>query len=226
MGQRGASAEGGPPAPGSPPRDVFARQVRDALAHLHDLPHLQTAALARQVPPDRRLAGPDTPGGARAPEPSSTGKALQRRLLAALAVLRPEAVEGALAGGQAAARPPLELARRASFAGRRAPGTAGAAGPRGPGRGHRLLTLRYVDGLSIEEVCAHFAISQSQYFREHRRGLRPRLAAVGARGPTASAETAGADSRLDGGLPVPLDRFIGRAGRSRRSKGCSNAPGW
>ena len=41
----------------------------------------------------------------------------------------------------------------------------------GPGRGHRLLTLRYVDGLSIEEVCAHFAISQSQYFREHRRGL-------------------------------------------------------
>ena len=131
MGQRGASAEGGPPAPGSPPRDVFARQVRDALAHLHDLPHLQTAALARQVPPDRRLAGPDTPGGARAPEPSSTGKALQRRLLAALAVLRPEAVEGALAGGQAAGAAPRSSSRagRASPGGA-APGTAGPAGPR------------------------------------------------------------------------------------------------
>ena len=219
MGQRGASAERGPPAPGPPPRDVFARQVRDALAHLHDLPHLQTAALALQVPPDRRPAGPDTPGGARAPEPSSTGKALQRRLLAALAVLRPEAVDSAPALGQAAGAAPRSSSpgRRASPGGA-APGAAGATvAAVGPGRGHRLLTLRYVDGLSIEEVCTHFAISQSQYFREHRRGLDALVSLLWEQPGQGEQREQGAPPappnplETAGALPAPLDRFIGRA---------------
>ena len=100
----------------------------------------------------------------------------------------------------------------------------------GSGRGHRLLTLRYVDGLSIEEVCAHFAISQSQYFREHRRGLDALVSLLweqegqeeprgrGGEPPNAAPpappnppQIAGADSRRSGALPAPLDRFIGRA---------------
>ena len=60
-------------------------------------------------------------------------------------------------------------------------------------------------------MCAHFAISQSQYFREHRRGLDALVSLLWEQeAPPHPPQTAGADSRLDGGLPAPLDRFIGR----------------
>src|SRR2546428_9620423 len=57
------------------------RLVRDALAHLHDLPYLQTHALARLV---------ETP----AARPAATGKALQRLLLETIASFASEHAEG------------------------------------------------------------------------------------------------------------------------------------
>jgi predicted ATPase len=223
MGQRVPSGEEGPFAPGRLPlpRDAFARQVRDALVHLHDLLRLQTSPLARQVPPDRRAEGPDAPSGVGAPGTSSAGKALQRRLLSALAALRPE---------RDAARSAAGAASRSGSPARPVPSGGAATGATsaavGIGRGHQLLTLRYVDGLSIEDVCARFAISQSQYFREHRRGLdalvsllweqwEPRGRSGGAPSavpppPPQPPETAGAGGWRAGALPAPLDRFVGR----------------
>jgi predicted ATPase len=224
MGQPGTSVQESAFAPGPLPltRAAFARQVRVALTHLHDLPYLQTSPLAHRGPPDRRAAGPDVPSGVGAPGASSAGKELQRRLLSALAALRPEAVEAAPAVGRAAgsaARIPSSVVA--------APGAATTSVA--AGRGHRLLTLRYVDGLGIEAVCAYFAISQSQYFREHRRGLGALVSLLWEQGeqgehrghgggapsaalplPPRPPETAGADDRRAGALPAPLDRFIGR----------------
>ena len=113
MGQRDTSAVEGPPAPGRrpPPRDAFARQVRDALAHLHDLPHLQTSPLARQSPPARHAERPAATNGVGAPGPLSTGKALQRRLLAALAELGPQGVEAPGPGVRRPAPPAVRTRR-------------------------------------------------------------------------------------------------------------------
>src|SRR5437773_1940042 len=116
-------AVGGPEAAR---RGAFVRQVRDALAHLHDFPYLQTHPLAR--PPARRV-------GTRA---GTSGRALHDQLLAAIAAVGPDE-DG---------RP------------------AGSAG-----RAHALLRLRYAEGLPISEVCARLGVGQSEYYREHRRGV-------------------------------------------------------
>src|SRR5688572_29287558 len=77
------------PADPRRPDEEFARHVRDALAHLHDLPQLQTHPLAA-------LAADSAPAG------ETRGRALRRVLLGALAALREapgrrEPVDGAAA---------------------------------------------------------------------------------------------------------------------------------
>lgn len=38
-------------------------------------------------------------------------------------------------------------------------------------RGYRILYIRYVEGLDVEEITAELAISRSQFYREHRKAL-------------------------------------------------------
>ena len=66
-------------------REAFGRLVREALAHLYDLPYLQTHPLAALVVRDREpgAAGPALPRRA-------AGKRLRQALLEALEALRPD----------------------------------------------------------------------------------------------------------------------------------------
>jgi predicted ATPase len=92
-------------------------------------------------------------------------------------------------------------------------------------RHHRLLTLRYVEGLASGAVCQALAISPRQYDREHRRALDAVSSLLAAQlGPA----TTGADPPLPGAergaiafvplpppavsarLPQPLTSFVGR----------------
>ena len=61
------------------PHDVFVRQVRDALASLHDLPYLRSHPLAG---PDSLLSGVN---------PNERARLLQQHLLEAIEELRPSA---------------------------------------------------------------------------------------------------------------------------------------
>jgi predicted ATPase len=87
--------------------------------------------------------------------------------------------------------------------GRQPPATAG--------RIHRLLALRYLDGLEPPAVWSQLGIGKSEYYREHGRGVRA-LASVlweravpdGAVGISSRART------LRHPLPDPLTSFIGR----------------
>src|SRR5687767_12712653 len=63
------------PADPRRPEEEFARHARDALAHLHDLPRLQTHPLAA-------LAAASAPAG------ETRGRALRRALVTALSALR------------------------------------------------------------------------------------------------------------------------------------------
>src|SRR5438874_10319283 len=72
-----APAEGG--EENAERRTAFGREVRDALAHLHDLPYLQTHPLARAVRQDVARRG------------ETVGRVLQRTLRDALERLRPAA---------------------------------------------------------------------------------------------------------------------------------------
>jgi len=125
---------------GPTPEDAFNRQVRDALAHLHDLPYLQTHPLTRFIGtiPGPTAADPkDAVTRRSAPQTCRAGAALQQRLLAAIDTLRPRS--GDRAGAKAARR-------------------------------HQVIALRYVEGLGAGDVQTKLAIGRSEYFREHRRG--------------------------------------------------------
>ena len=61
--------------------ELFVRQVKDALASLHDLPHLQSHPLAARL-----LPRPSTT------EPTAQARLLQQRLLDAIEHLRPVSV--------------------------------------------------------------------------------------------------------------------------------------
>jgi hypothetical protein len=83
------------------------------------------------------------------------------------------------------------------------------------GRMQRLLSLRYADGLTSREVAARLAISQGQYYREHRVGvaaLARVLAAVLDReaGTGAAGETRGEALAEVSNLPVGVTSFVGR----------------
>src|SRR5205814_2076040 len=66
----------GRPVAASTEIDLLDRQVRDALAHLHDLPYLQTHPLAEKIGPS--------------PTPAHMGVWLHERLLKAIEALRPD----------------------------------------------------------------------------------------------------------------------------------------
>jgi predicted ATPase len=97
----------------------------------------------------------------------------------------------------------------------------GAAGrPEDPSvRTHRLLELRYVEGLTSAEVGARLGISPTEYYRAHQRGVRAVASLLGpdAGGdppgpapPPARRPAEGVPPR--GNLPRPLTSFVGRAG--------------
>jgi hypothetical protein len=85
--------EASAPAPDDPA--AFARQVRDALAHLYDPVALQTHPLARSLGLDApRASGARERPGSQPP----VGRALRQRLVEAIAALRPELKRGEVAG--------------------------------------------------------------------------------------------------------------------------------
>jgi non-specific serine/threonine protein kinase len=110
------------------------------------------------------------------------------------------AVQRALEGAIAALRPGQEAA----------PGSK-------PWRRHRLLVLRYVDGLPVEEVQAQLTIGRSEYYREHQEAVEAVASLLGERLGTRPPETAGAPptpaapaAAPTGILPVYLTSFVGR----------------
>ncbi len=143
---------------------ALARLIRDALRHLYDPVYLETHALApyAQVdgsgpaslasahgrPTARASAGGAAPAlalpRANPSVPISAGAALRRDLLDAIAALEPAL--------PAAAGP-------------------GAGGGERVRRRHRLLVLRYVEGLDIPAICRQLAISRREYEREHKQGI-------------------------------------------------------
>jgi predicted ATPase len=68
----------------------FARLVRDALTHLYDPAYLQTHALASAPGAASHPGEAPSMGAATGPPPIEAGRALRRRLLRAIASLRPE----------------------------------------------------------------------------------------------------------------------------------------
>jgi len=89
------------------------------------------------------------------------------------------------------------------------------------GRRFTLLTLRYVEALGRDDVCARLAISRREYDREHRQALAavvshlqdtttlaPSSHPLGTRRPPAPVPGPGPATRH---LPRPLTSFIGRA---------------
>ena len=100
---------------------------------------------------------------------------------------------------------------------------AGKGGSRA-GRRHRLLTLRYLEALPVDEVQRHLLIGRSEYYREHERAVAAVAALLGERsvlayppavvpdpgGAAARAVEAAADVTSQGRLPIALTSFIGR----------------
>jgi predicted ATPase len=83
------------------------------------------------------------------------------------------------------------------------------------GRGYDLLSLRYIEALTIEEVRGHLAISRSQYHADHHRALAAvtsllwQLCRRGQTEPPPSIdESSGAGPRTN--LPAELTTFVGR----------------
>src|SRR5262249_28343522 len=96
------------------------------------------------------------------------------------------------------------------------------------GRSHDLLTLRYVEGHAVTEVCERLGISTREIYREHRNGLEAVASMLWERwgldstGPSGTTE-AEADGQSEDqavpplprpnrvALPRPLSSFVGRA---------------
>jgi non-specific serine/threonine protein kinase len=75
-------------------------------------------------------------------------------------------------------------------------------------RAHRLLTMRYVEGVAIRSIQRELAVSRSEYFREHARAVEAVAAVLRERwerpAPVAPSP------RRTGTLPTPLTSFVGR----------------
>ena len=148
-----------------------ADQVRDALAHLHDLPYLQRHPLAMHV----RTASNDSVQRA--------ARRLQADLTEAIHALAP-------APGGGAGRASTRAVRR-----------------------HRVMALRYLDGLPVVEVQRRLAISRTEVFRAHREGLAAVAQFVQERWAepqrgAAPAPTSGHDRRA--ALPALPARMVAR----------------
>jgi predicted ATPase len=72
---------------------------------------------------------------------------------------------------------------------------------------HAMLTLRYVEGLAVTDVCRRLGVSRSEYHREHRVGL---AAIVAALRESTEAPPAGPDRPPSTSLPRTLTSFVGR----------------
>ena len=155
--------------------NVLDQQVRNALAHLYDLPYLQNHPLGSLLAPETT---PRTP---------TRGRTLQRRLTDLIDRLIP----------------------------------AGPATANDTARVHRLLHLRYVEAISIEDVSTQLGIGHSEYYREHRRGLsaivslvreeivdvaRDKLEKTSASEPEVATNSCFPTPQL----PVHLTSFVGR----------------
>ena len=93
-------------------------------------------------------------------------------------------------------------------------------------RGHRILSLRYVEGLGVAKVCGQLAISRAEYYRDHDRALAAVTSLLRERwqgtadGPGQGRQAGhGEPPRLvalsatrapRSGLPIPLTSFVGR----------------
>src|SRR5262249_48676753 len=86
-------------------------------------------------------------------------------------------------------------------------------------RGHRLLQLRYVDGLEIPDVCDQLGLGESQYHRVHGRCLEAIVSlldaecskvSTSASGDAASVGATEGPAHGSGGLPYPVTLCIGR----------------
>jgi non-specific serine/threonine protein kinase len=87
--------------------------------------------------------------------------------------------------------------------------------PRRSGRGYDLLSLRYIDALTIDEVREHLAISRSQYHADNQRALAAVTSLLwqrwrhGQTEPRPSIDgSGGAGSQAK--LPAELTTFVGR----------------
>lgn len=100
----------------------FDRLLRDALASLYDLPHLQSHPFAALQP-----EAPDAP-------PAELGRLLQNRLLEGIEHLRPVHNDGV-------------TAERAL-------------------RRHKIMELRYVDGLQEAELLDQIGFSRAVYYSQ------------------------------------------------------------
>jgi hypothetical protein len=91
---------------------------------------------------------------------------------------------------------------------------AGRRPPEQAGRIHRLLHLRYIEGLEPSAVWTQLGIGKSEYYREHSRGVVAVASLVWERqavdaqraARSASVEVPSASRRL----PNPLTSFVGR----------------
>jgi non-specific serine/threonine protein kinase len=139
-------------------RTAFGREVRDALAHLHDLPYLHTCPLASAF------------RGKATGRAETVGWGLQQCLREALDALGP----------------------------------ASQGRPGKTGRSPRVLHLRYVEGLSVVEVCGRLGISKTEYQRAHSRGLETVIAMIRDRlSPTPASQDASAAPAAPPGLTDP-----------------------
>jgi predicted ATPase len=129
-----------------------------------------------------------------------------------LAYLETHPLAALAGGGRALRRHILDAIGSLDLA--RGPGGSGGT----HGRTQQLLNLRYADGLTSREVAARLAISQGEYYREHRVGVAAlarvlatvldREAGAGAAGETrATRGEAPADA---GNLPAGVTSFVGR----------------
>jgi hypothetical protein len=174
----------------------FAQQVRDALAHAYDPVYLQTHPLARRLVAPPGGAGASGRGGA----PAGAGRALRRRLLDAIAALRPEGEAGEAAAWRAhrllelryveALDPPAVMARLGI--------------ERSQYYREHARALAAVADLLAQELAPPPA--------------EPGPEAVGGTGRHGAPDTAGAApvpvaeaaAGPSGGLPRPLTSFVGR----------------
>ena len=105
-------------------RDVFARQVKDALVNLYDLTHLQNHPLTAIVSP--------------AQSGQLTGERLRETMWDAIDLVRPA--------------PAIPQTRPEWL-------------------NYRLLWLRYIQVMSVEEVCGELGLSRRTFYRRHGEAL-------------------------------------------------------
>jgi predicted ATPase len=132
-------------------------------------------------------------------------------------------------GGAAAAAKALQARLLEAVDGLRPGDDVPAAAP--AWRRHRLVALRYVEGLDVAAACRQLGISPSEYHREHRLGLAAIVAALqertdlGAPGAPSVAGGPGEDAAPAAGevrrqnLPIQVTSFVGREAETLEVQG-------